>query len=358
MKKFPLIVIFVIALQFGLDRAVSALDHFKLLDLQVGDQRVKGRVLTHNDEMCWLLHQDGRLQQIAMGNVTDFKELGERFKANSQLEIRKQLETEFGSDFEVRTTSHYVVVARRGIAESYAVLFERIYFEFMRLFRARGLRVVEAEFPLVAIVLPDEVSFVKYCRNEKTRVQPGMVGFYLSTSNRVAMYERPNAMNLDRTVIHEATHQVAFNTGIHSRLARHPRWVVEGLATVFEADGIRSRHGTSSPADRINRERYLWFLEYAKSRRPAKALKNFVCEDSLFEKSVLDAYGEAWSLSFFLMETQPKEYSNYLKKLVDRDPLSVYGADERLKDFTDSFGQDLDKIESTFLWFIQKIAKR
>src|SRR5262245_20690259 len=34
---------------------------------------------------------------------------------------------------------------------------------------------------------------------------------------------------LKDTMIHEATHQVAFNTGLHSRLGCNPKWVVEGL---------------------------------------------------------------------------------------------------------------------------------
>ena len=358
MKNVIFLFVGAIAFQLAPTSAVDALDHYKMLDLQVGDQRIQGRVLTHNDDLCWLLHRDGRLQQIAMDKVTDFEERRERFKAHSQLEIKQQLQSEFGNDFEVHTTSHYVVVARRGAAERYAAIFEQIYFEFMRLFRARGLHVVESEFPLVAIVFPNQMSFVQYCRQEKTRVQPGVVGFYLSTSNRVAMYERPNSVSLDDTVIHEATHQVAFNTGVHSRLARHPRWVVEGLATVMEADGIRTRRGHASAADRINRERFQWFVEYSNSRRHKHSLRDFIQDDRLFEKSAMDAYSEAWALSFYLIENRPSDYSKYLKQLVARDPLAEYDADARLKDFIEIFGQDFDRMEAAYLRFIHMLVKR
>ena len=105
--------------------------------------------------------------------------------------------------------------------------------------------------------------------------------------------ERSASVDIDGTVIHEATHQVAFNTGVHSRLASHPRWAVEGLATVFEAEGIRVRHDLTSPIDRINRERYLWFQDYASNRRRAHSLGSFVSDDRAFEQSAMDAYSEA-----------------------------------------------------------------
>ena len=39
------------------------------------------------------------------------------------------------------------------------------------------------------------------------------------------------------TIIHEATHQTAYNVGVHARFADQPRWLVEGLAMMFEAEG-------------------------------------------------------------------------------------------------------------------------
>jgi len=346
-----------LAFLLGRPCIVIALDHYKLLDLHVGDQRYVGRVMTHNDQLCWLLHRDGRLQQFPIAKVTEFTEVSDRFKPHTQLELKSQLRSEFDQTYEVRTTSHYVVVARQGAAEGYAKIFEEIYRDFVRAFRSRGFHVDEPEFPLVAIVFQDQAGFLKYCRNEGTQALPGMMGYYLSTSNRVAMFERPNASEVDKTVIHEATHQIAFNTGIHSRLAKHPRWVVEGLATVFEADGVRSRQGTTSPLDRVNRERYLWFGDYSRSRRATQSLSGFIRDDQAFGASILDAYAESWALSFYLIETRPAEYSRYLKQLVKRDPLSGYDGAARLKDFTDTFGE-VHALESAYLRFYQHLTQR
>src|SRR4029077_20859924 len=87
---------------------------------------------------------------------------------------------------------------------------------------------------------------------------------------------------LKDTMIHEATHQAAFNTGLHSRIGESPKWVVEGLATVYEAPGIRNS-GSANVKSRINRERFLWFSDYSKSRRKAKSLESFLTGDDLFK---------------------------------------------------------------------------
>ena len=228
----------------------------------------------------------------------------------------------------------------------------------MSSFRTRGLDVSEPEFPLVAIVFPDQARFVEYCKTERMPVQPGLVGYYFPASNRVAMYQRPNSDDVDGTVIHEATHQIAFNTGVHSRLADHPKWVVEGLAMVFESEGVRSRQGHSSSIDRVNRERYLWFQEYRKSRRAENSLVTLVSENQSFDKSTLDAYSEAWALTFFLLETRPADYAKFLKILAARKPLIPYNSESRLADFTAVFGKDLKELDTRFLRFINRLSDR
>ena len=337
--------------------AALVANDFKLLDVRTGSQRFTGRVMAHNDETCWFLQRDGRLQQFAMEKVTEFKEIDDRFRANSQLELKTRLQAEFGRGFDVRTAGHYIVVARPGTAESYAALFDRIYREFVRSFATRGLEISQPEFPLIAIVFPNQATFLKYCEQEGTPKQSGVVGYYLRTSNRVALFERPDETEVDQTVIHEATHQVAFNTGVHNRLGDHPKWVVEGLATLFESDGIRIRPQMSAAAERVNRERFLWFQEFVSKRRPEHSLASFIRHDEMFATSALDAYSQAWALSFYLFETRPVQYAKYLKRLNSRDPLESYGEVARLRDFTEAFGSDLGTIEQSFLIYLRRIGK-
>lgn len=333
-----------------------AVDHFKMLEVKVGDQKHTGRVMLHNDEVCWLLKRDGRLQEIDIGTVTGFSEHKDRFRSLTQIELKSALREEFGKSFDISTTQHYVVVAPTGTSERFAAIFEQIYRDFVRSLRTRGLKVDEPEFPLAAVVLPNQAAFFKYCKGDKMPAINGLMGYYLKSSNRVALFQHRDSEDVDSTVIHEATHQVAFNTGIHSRVAEQQKWVIEGLATVFEADGVRHRGTTSSLADRVNRERYLWFLDYAKSRRAANGIEAIVRDNNLFSTAILDAYAESWALTFFLLETRPADYSKFLKIQVAREPFKDYDSATRLKDFQAVFGRDLAELDAQLVRYIRKIG--
>lgn len=333
-----------------------------LLEVKVGQERLEGRIAAHDDQTCWLLCRDGRLTSVRTDDVTDFHEIEPRFRPLSSLDLRDQLQQEFGRSFEVKTTAHYVVAAPRGTGDRYANLFERIYRQFHTYFVTRGFRMTEPEFPMIAVVLPDQQAFTNYCVGEGARPQPGLVGFYLPSSNRVALYDRATSVNgttldVDGTVIHEATHQVAFNTGVHSRIGQSPQWLVEGLATLFEADGIRKREVGAKVSDRVNPERLEWFQEYRRTRRPPRSLEQFLREDGLFKKSALDAYSQAWSLTFYLAESRPAEFAKYLRTVASRDPLEKYDAEARINDFRDAFGQDLDLLETRMLQFFDKLGE-
>ena len=333
-----------------------------LIEIKVGKEQFSGRIVAADDRDCWVFQRDGRMSRVRMDDVDDCSEVDPRFRPLPSVELRDQLKTEFGRDFEVKATSHYIVVARKESAERYAKLFEQVYRQFHSYFVPRGFRMEEPEFPLVAVVLPDQASFTKYCRAEGANPKPGVVGYYLPVSNRVALYDRTTSGrtrddDTNDTVIHEATHQVAFNTGVHSRIGQSPQWVVEGLATLFESEGIRTKQSGGSSLDRINPERFEWFQTYRRQRRIPASLESFIRNDNAFQRAALDAYSEAWALTFYLAESRSAELAAYLRTIAARDPLQPYTADERLNDFQAAFGADLTLIESGFLRFHDRLAK-
>jgi hypothetical protein len=266
-------------------------------------------------------------------------------------------------------------------------------------FSVRGFAINEPEFPLIAIVFPDFDSFARYARADRVDAPRALRGYYMPSSNRVALYETPDAAlqsltpqtkrfpknsaslhddgeypvasadssvvgeqalgtfqgSLKDTIIHEGTHQIGFNTGLHSRIGANPRWVVEGLATVFEAPGVRNS-GSNGPArTRINHERFIGFGDFSKSRLKPKSLEAFLSSDEMFQSSVFDAYSQAWALSFFLIETRPRAYAEYLRTIAARDPLRTYPPEDRVADFKKSISKELPLLEAEFLRFIAAI---
>ena len=74
--------------------------------------------------------------------------------------------------------------------------------------------------------------------------------------------------------------------------------------------------------------------------------------DRLFQSSVLDAYAQAWAVTFYLAETRSSKQTKYLRTVSARDPMKPYSAEERLADFQAAFGNDLDRLEVSFLRFM------
>jgi len=362
---------------FGLVSAEGLADPPAYLELTVQGESRRGKLVAMDKTDAWLMSRDGKLAEFAIDDIEGLKRIAPRFRPMKSAEVRDALRREFGREFEVAGSEHYLVCAPQGKAREYAQLFEEIYRSFHGYFSVRGFRIAAPEFPLVAIVFPDHKSFDEYCQKDGFRAFRGLMGYYLRTSNRVALFdpgregspvsikEKASSIggihasieaNLADTMVHEATHQVAFNTGLHSRMGENPKWIVEGLATVFESPGVRdsaSRRGKAF--ERINRERYLHFQNFAQSRRKPKSLAAFVSGDRLFQTAPLDAYAQAWALSFYLVETRPSEYAKYLKTIASRDPMKDYPAKDRLEDFRNAFGQDLEMFEAKFLRFIERL---
>ncbi|MEX0702830.1 MAG: DUF1570 domain-containing protein [Planctomycetales bacterium] len=343
-----------------------------LVELTVGDTSHQGKIIARGGQQAWLIERDGRLARIELGEVTAFRKLPGEFRPSGTSHLRDRLLQEFGREFETATTRHYVVCAPKGKARGFADLFEETYATFRMYFGVRGFDVPEPEFPLVAVVFPQREAFLEYCRSEEVTAT-NFVGVYLARSNRVALYDPKGAAttlgsektasraafgaidaSLRDTIIHEATHQVAYNTGLHARIGANPRWVVEGLATVFEAPGIRDSSKNRSADSRINRGRYVEFKAYA-PRRPAKSLAAFVSTDDPYQSAPSDAYAEGWALSFYLVETRPREYAGYLKRIAERDALAAYPPEARLADFRQAFGPHLDLLEADFLRYMERL---
>ena len=368
---------------------IAAAGEPALLELTSAGQTFQGRVLHVGQKTCWFLGQDGTLHELPISGLQRPRTVAPRFRRLSTASLRDRLQHEFGREFEIRGTEHYLVCARRGTAADYAEVFEKVYRSFHSYFSTRGFPIERPEFPLVAVVFPDRRSFVDYARRDGVSVSPGLRGYYLNTTNRVAVFDAHSdrqtsglrlpgtppatgeagsmpfaaalsgSADLEATIVHETTHQVAFNTGLHSRIGGNPRWVVEGLATAFESPGIRSGGGRrSEAASRVNRSRSLWFQDYVAHRRKPQFVESLVATDRLYRSATLDFYSQAWALSFFLMETRPQAFNRYLESLGRRDPAASYPAAARLQDFRQAFGNSLDRLETELVRFMARLETR
>lgn len=357
-----------------------------LIEIKTKNDVYVGKSIAHNADVSWMMDQAGMLSEIPLNKVTSFRRVASEFQRLPLNKMKLQLQKELGPLFEVISTRHYLICAPRGTAKSYGGVFEDLYQSFSHYFSLRGYQVKSPEFLMVAIIFPDRDQFYKYCKQDGVRASQGLLGYYHPHTNRTALFDQRTATNsagieqnqagnelaysrlsssgknlseaLRDTMIHEATHQVAFNTGLHSRVGDNPRWVVEGLATTFESDELRTHTGGRGKSiSRINRNRLLWFANYAQKRRGTDSLKDFIREDRLFQSATFDAYAESWALTFFLVETQPARYARYLKQISQRDPLKEYSAESRERDFTAAFKTNIKTLEVDYLKFMDQLTQ-
>lgn len=320
----------------------------------------EGKPLAWDESKVALLRTNGRLSIVDRNTVTRLEKTADDFQPLSSQQIQRQLEQEFGAKYQVSVTPHFVVVHPPGTFAENAEPFEELYRRFRSYFWARGFGLENPEFPLVAVVLNSRAEFDRFLQ-AYLHVDPKIHGYYSPASNRVITYQQPApagsgpALFQRATLIHEATHQVAFNTGIHSRVSQNPRWVTEGLATMFEAKGVHNHAEFPTLSDRINAEQLFLVRKYIQAQQVRGQLPALLADDDLFRDDPLLAYSLAWAVSFYLVETHPADYAAYLKAQRDLPGFQPYEAVDRMRDFQRYFGSDLNQFELRLIQFLQQL---
>ena len=335
-----------------------------MLKLEIDGQQLEGLPLAHSSDNVILLERDGQLREFDPNRVSRFQQTTTAFESYSLSSMQNRLREEFGKAFEVTSTGHYLVVHPRGQGSKWSRRFEELYRSFVHYFSVRGFDLDEPRFPLVAVVLKNRQEFERYTLRDGKRAPPGLLGFYTPANNRVALYDlgegRDGGAQWGRnaeTIIHEATHQTAFNTGVHSRFTPPPRWVVEGLGTMFEAPGVWNSRSHTRAEDRLNRERLAQFKQQlAAGQRPEARFAALIASDRPFESDSQGAYAEAWAFTFYLVETQPRLFAKYLKRTANHPDFTDVNSAARLKDFTSVFGENFRLIDAQFLRYMQGLG--
>ena len=343
---------------------------------------VTGRLLVKaEDGGLLILARDGVLCAIQPGEVVKDVSNEEEFASFSRDEIAKRLLADLPQGFRVHSTAHYLICYDTSMAYAQwcGGLFERLYSAFTNYWSRKGFDLAKPEFPLVAVLFADREAYLKHSKAELGDSNGSIIGYYSIISNRMTMYDltgveaqsrgqvcgksaaqinqilmQPDAMRTVSTVVHEATHQIAFNCGLHTRLSDCPLWFCEGIAVYFETPDLSSAKGWRGMGA-VNTSRLDRFQEYLPSR-PANSLETLIRNDTRFRdsKQALDAYGEAWALTYFLLHQHPKEYVRYLAMLSKKQPLIQDGPEKRLQQFREIFG-DPSTLDTEFLRYMNKM---
>jgi hypothetical protein len=353
---------------------------FVTIDKGGTKKELEGRIeVEAQDGGVLLLTRDGVLWPLPKEEITGRRKDDTPFKPFTKDELAKKLATELPG-FKIHQTKHYVFCYNTspGYAAWVGGLYERLYGAFYNYWERRNLPLHEPEFPLIALVFENQQSYAQYSRKELGESTKSIIGYYSLQSNQVNMYDltgveelrikgdrnsaarinailsQPGAERTVATIIHEATHQLAYNSGMEARFADNPFWISEGIAIYFETPDLQSAKGWKTIGG-VNRVNLFNFRKLLRDR-PDDSLTTLLSDDKRFRDPTTagDAYAEAWALNYFLIRTREAKYLDYIKELAKQPQLVEEGAEFRLAMFKKHFGE-LSTLDADFLRYMRSV---
>lgn len=221
----------------------------------------------------------------------------------------------------------------------------------------------------VEVLFPDGRRVVLSKRQVKKKIKESQRELKSLDRRRKNFSARINRM----VIQHEIAHQVLFNTGAHIRGARNPRWLVEGLACLFETPPGRTGAGIGT----VNKTRLEDFRSAIRGKtnkrkltsadfRSAVASGSIVSPRELISnQELLGARGQngatnyavAWALTHYVQRKHRDQLAKYMKAVRSREIGVEIPPEAELALFERHFGP----LDETFLrrWgeYILKIGR-
>lgn len=323
-----------------------------------------------------------------------------------------------------KESKNYAVAssASKDFTRKYSVLFEQVRKGFYKYFEDRGFKLERPDYKLEAVIFKDEASFNQFAR--KFGLGGAAAGFYATSTNQLYLYDSTSSAgasnsqrNLDSfkahldkikkqkkaaekaknsaavrqlgefyrkelkrykkfkkevanfyddanrsTTIHEAVHQLCYNSELLHVSDLNPEWLTEGLAMLFEDAAVwKGRHVAKGNKLRIDN------LQRALKKGRKLNLKVMVSSRTqlIARGDPGFAYASSWALIHFFIVGKWRKYKEpffeYLKA-VRKMTRSMNGRKRRsrqeaeaaqLKLFIEKFGA-INKVEAEFRTYVKK----
>lgn len=308
----------------------------------------------------------------------------------------------------VQTSQHYILLhdtpesnvdkRRKSRADLRLELLETVYESYFMKFAMDGILLEPPTERLMVILFHEEKDYIRYSK-QIDRTLVSAAGFWDPIGNACVFYDSGSSerrKGIDRwneelkrakdqargtplaretahlsntvdllikvskeeddmeVVSHEATHQLAGNTGLMPRGKIALRWAHEGLASYFESSSDAVWNGIGAVNERRLKSYYRILQD--ESRRPIELLINdFLFHQPKDDKEEVDAYGQAWALTHYLMETEPKKLVEYYRRTSQLDPSQgPITRGELVEIFANVFG-DLRQLEGDWHRYMQSL---
>jgi hypothetical protein len=334
-----------------------------------------------------------------------------------EAKLVEEFQKRFGRVFQVYYTRHFLILhdTPRDFAASRGTALEKAYDAFMFFFNMKVLRPQFLQAPLVVVLFKERDDYLAYAKQTEGADLGWSAGYYSQRTNRSAFYDDstgPSAEHAEQQIdrlrqllkdlnaqineanqhgkrslanqlaaernraaqaifqlsnrvdnavgiinnvktLHEAAHQLAFNTGVQKRLVDYPLWFSEGLACCFEAE---DHNGNRGPAV-LNSGR-IGVLKKALAEEKLIPLEDFIAQqtpEAMDEKTLSVWYAQGWALFHYMYKFHRPELEKYLLAYQAEPAVREIMPERRKKLFTDAFGADLALLEKQFLAYLKEL---
>ena len=340
-----------------------------------------GRILAKAQDGGLLLEdQSGRIHQLKADQVLELRQLPDPYIRLPPDQLAAHLLSEIGDGFAVTETEHYLICsdASELYTEFCSRLLEKVHTEFRKLFEQSSIRLNTVSDKLPVIIFRNAERFQQFARRQHPETDfTDVPGYYSVRDNQMliaaASGDRAFRSHSDvirelrqsprqaETIVHEAVHQLAFNTGLQIRYADNPMWLSEGLAVYFESVNGRSNTTLWSRPGEPNRLHLPGFqaaiIDQNRLRLP---LAELLASDNAFLSSekLADAYAESWMLTHYLIHNHRPAFDRLLTKLSHQTPLIAVPPAVRASQITDEIDQSPSELELNLIRHSKRLRLR
>lgn len=269
----------------------------------------------------------------------------------------------------------------QAIAETCELL-ERAHRRFYEDYTKAGFSLRSTNEPLLWVVFDHRPAYRDFAQRVDGMDSPSLESYYSSSTNQVVLMQiahhrfddgriedggfvnssanknvnggvNDGGMVDVRRAVHEAAHQLAFNSGLLKRGVMYPLWAVEGLATNFEADAASNLGVGLENVPRIRQ------LLRARQAVRMVSLERFVAMVQIPNdgpECANDTYAQAWAFYNFLYKTRRTQLRHYLEQLATLEP-GTRDSRTMYNEFVSAFGpvSSLQQPWSRFLDELQRV---
>ena len=341
-----------------------------------GAREVSGRILVEAQDGGLLLEErNGRIRQLTPAMIESTATAESTFSPMTNDELGNDLLSQVSAGFEIHQTDHYVICSNS--AEEYSAfvgkLLEKVFDQYFQFMEEQEIAVRQPAAKLPVIILQSQAEFKEFAvaQHPETSFED-TPGYYSLRDNQILLMDLTRDRSLRSatairkrlsdqplqvaTMVHEAVHQLAFNTGLQIRMADNPIWLSEGLALYFEPIAPRSSNLWIRPG-LVSGRHHPVFVTNSENGTIEIPFRDLLSVDKAFlsADTMATAYAESWGLTSYLFRQQKDGMRKYLTKISQRKPLQRVSPEERVAEFEDAFGKSSDEIERETVSFVRRL---